>query len=134
MTDRLETIGRVPVLVCDAEGGRVAGDRDAVDLIGATYGSDASWVVLPVERLDPDFFVLRSGVAGQVLGKFADYRVGLIVLGDVSAWVAASVPLRDLVRESNRGRQAWFLPDMAEVERRLAPLGAAVGEKEHGRG
>lgn len=125
MADRLETIERVPVLVCDAEGERVANDRDAVDLIAATYGTDVSWVVLPVERLDPGFFELRTGVAGQVLGKFADYRMGLIVLGDVSAWVAASDAFRDLVRESNRGRQMWFLADVGEVGRRLAPLGAA---------
>lgn len=125
MADSLETVGGVAVLVCDAGGERVASDRDAVDLIGAAYGVEALWVLVPVERLDPGFFALRSGVAGQVLGKFADYRMGLMVVGDVSAWVAESGAFADLVRESNRGRQMWFVADMAEAERRLVPVGAA---------
>ncbi|HEY1178796.1 MAG TPA: DUF4180 domain-containing protein [Phytomonospora sp.] len=124
MADSPETIGGVPVLLCDAEGARVRTDQDAVDLMASAYGTEAAWVLLPVERLDPDFFVLRSGVAGRVLGKFADYRMGLIVVGDVSAQVAESDALRDLLRESNRGRQAWFVADMAEAEQRLAAVGA----------
>lgn len=128
MADAVTTIAGVPVLVCDAAGESVADDRDAVDLIAAAYSAEATWVLVPVARLDPDFFVLRSGVAGQVLGKFADYRMGLIVAGDIGEWVAASDPLRDLVRESNRGRQMWFVADLAEAERRLAPVGAAMSE------
>ncbi|GIG64762.1 DUF4180 domain-containing protein [Phytomonospora endophytica] len=126
MADSLESIGGVPVFVCGAEGEVVANDRDAVDLIAGAYSVEASWVLVPVERLEPDFFVLRSGVAGQVLGKFADYRMGLVVVGDVSGWVAESDALRDLLRESNRGRQAWFVADRAEAEGRLAAVGAAL--------
>lgn len=52
--------------------------------------------------------------------KFANYRVGLAVVGDVSAHVEASEALRDFVRESNRGQQVWFVADDAELETRLA--------------
>jgi len=138
MADRLETIGQVPVLVCDAEGERVANDRDAVDVIAAAYSAGAAWVLMPVERLDPGFFALRTGVAGQVLGKFADYRMGLIVVGDIAERVAERVAgsdaFRDLVRESNRGRQMWFVAEAAEAELRLAPLGAAMAESGGGEG
>ncbi|MEV0644392.1 DUF4180 domain-containing protein [Phytomonospora sp. NPDC050363] len=134
MPDRLEVIGGVRVLACAADGEHVASARDAADLLGAAYGVEADWIVLPVERLSPDFFVLRTRVAGEVLGKFADYRMGLVVVGDISAWVEGSSALRDLVRECNRGRQAWFVGDMGEAERRLAVVGAALAKvEENGR-
>ena len=41
-------------------------------------------------------------------------------MGDVSAAVAASDPLRDFVRESNRGATVWFVDDLAALEARLA--------------
>jgi hypothetical protein len=42
------------------------------------------------------------------------------VVGDISVHVEVSTALRDLVRESNRGRSAWFLPDLAAVTDRLS--------------
>lgn len=103
--------------------GPVLGDEAALlDLIGASWGLEVSWVVVPVERLGPEFFRLRSGVAGAVVQKFANYRLGLVVLGDVVGFVAASEALGDFVRESNRGRQLWFVPDDSALEAKLAAL------------
>ena len=107
-----------PVLICSAEGEPV---RDAGDVIGDAFGLGATWIALPAERLDPDFFRLRTGVAGEFLQKCANYRLRLAVLGDISEQVAASDALRDLVRESNRGGQCWFLPDLETLADRLAP-------------
>ncbi|MFD0562560.1 DUF4180 domain-containing protein [Kitasatospora saccharophila] len=98
----------------------VAGERQALDLLGDASYRGASWVVLPVERLDPEFFRLRSGVAGAVVQKFAQYRMGLAVVGDVAERVAASDALRDFVRESNRGLQLWFVADLPELAGRLS--------------
>ena len=61
-----------------------------------------------------------SGVAGEIAQKCVNYRIGLAVLGDVSEAVARSVPLRDWIRESNKGRHIWFLADAAELAERLA--------------
>ncbi|MFJ9694377.1 DUF4180 domain-containing protein [Kitasatospora sp. NPDC101183] len=113
MSDR-PTILRLP-----AEGPLVRTEQDALDVIGDAFGHEATWVVAPVERLHPDFFTLRTRVAGGIVQKFVNYRVGLVVLGDISEHVAASVPLRDFVRESNRGLQLWFLADEAELEARF---------------
>jgi hypothetical protein len=44
----------------------------------------------------------------------------LAVVGDVSRHVAASTALRDLVFESNRGNQVWFVADLDELDTRLA--------------
>ena len=109
----------VPVLVCAADGPAIAGPQDALDLIGATYGR-ADVVAVPAHRLDERFFTLRSGVAGEIMQKFVNYRVRLAVVGDISAHVAASTALRDLVRESNQGRHVWFVADLDELDTRLA--------------
>jgi hypothetical protein len=92
---------------------------NALDVIGDAFGTGAEVVVIPVERLDPAFFDLRTGIAGELLQKFVNYRLRLVILGDVGERVAASNAFRDLVRESNRGRQVWFVADRAELAKRL---------------
>ena len=73
---------------------------------------------MPVARLDPAFFDLRSGVAGDIVQKFVNYGLRLAVVGDISESLERSGALRDFVRESNRGRQVWFVADEAELARR----------------
>ncbi|MFJ8438581.1 DUF4180 domain-containing protein [Kitasatospora griseola] len=116
----VQELGGVQVLVCAAEGEPVAGEQDAVDLLGNAYYLGASWVAVPVERFGAEFFRLRSGVAGGVVQKFAQYRMGLAVVGDVAPHVERSDALRDFVRESNRGLQLWFVADLEELAGRFA--------------
>jgi hypothetical protein len=97
----------------------LAEDRHLSDLIGDLYGSGARIVAVPLTRLGPDFLRLSSGVAGQVLQKLVNYQFQIAVLGDVSAVVAASDPLRDFVCESNRGTTVWFVADLAALEMKL---------------
>ncbi|MEE1928143.1 DUF4180 domain-containing protein [Streptomyces sp. TRM 70351] len=115
----LRTIHDVPVLMCPPEGETIRDERDVLDLIGDASYQGAQWVVIPVERLDGSFFALHTRVAGEIVQKFANYRMGLVVLGDVTRHMAASPALRDFVRESNRGWQTWFLNDTEELHDRL---------------
>jgi hypothetical protein len=108
----------VPVLVCGDEGAPIASTQDALDLIGAAF-SGADVVAIPVGRFDERFFTLHTGLAGEIMQKFVNYRVRLAVVGDISAQVAASTALRDLVFESNRGNQVWFVADLDELDTRL---------------
>ncbi|MEY9211860.1 DUF4180 domain-containing protein [Thermobifida halotolerans] len=123
MADVLQRLDGVSVLVCAADGERVRGEREATDLIGNAFHLGAAWVAVPVERLADDFFRLRTRVAGEITQKFANYRLGLAVLGDISHRTAQSTALRDFVRESNRGGQLWFLSDVEELRARLATAG-----------
>jgi Domain of unknown function (DUF4180) len=93
--------------------------RDASDILGEACGAGANLVVLPVARLDPDFFQLRTGIAGEIMKKFVNYGLRLTILGDVSAFAAASRPLHDLIYEMNHGDSIWFLADAAELKQRL---------------
>ncbi|MFC3688413.1 DUF4180 domain-containing protein [Aquipuribacter hungaricus] len=103
----------------------VATSDDVSDLVGGAWAAGADVVVVPVEGVAPAFFDLRSGLAGDVLQKVTNYHVVLAVLGDVSALTAASTSLRDLVRETDRGVHAWFVPDDAALDERLQRLAAS---------
>jgi hypothetical protein len=106
--------------VCDAEGPPIASERDATDIVGETLGLEARLVVIPLSRLAPGFLDLKTRLAGEVLQKFVNYRRQVVILGDVAGAVAGSTALRDFVRESNRGKTVWFLPDLAALEAKLA--------------
>lgn len=93
---------------------------DALGLLYEDGAQDAQWIAVPVSRFDPAFFALETGVAGEFVQKFANYRLGLAVVGDVSDHVARSGALRDFVRESDRGGHVVFVADAEELDRRLA--------------
>ena len=118
MADLLEEHHGVTVLVCDPDGGPVATVQDALDLIGGAF-QHADVVALPAARLDDRFFALRTGLAGEIMQKFVNYRLRLVIVGDISQHVAASEALRDLVHESNRGQHVWFVTDLAALDARL---------------
>jgi hypothetical protein len=115
----LEKIHDIPVLLCAAEGKSIGGEAEALDLIGDAMYQGARWVVVPAERFDESFFRLRTRVAGDIVQKFVNYRLGLAIVGDISARTEAATALRDFVRECNRGRQTWFVADIGELRERL---------------
>ncbi|MDB5506451.1 MAG: alpha/beta hydrolase [Devosia sp.] len=113
------TINGIAVAVLETAWPRLISEQDAVDLIGETYGRDVELMVVPVERLAPDFFQLRTGLAGAFIQKFVNYRLRLAIVGDISGSLASSTALRDFVTESNRVRQVTFAPDLATLEATL---------------
>lgn len=121
MPDLIETRAGVRVLTCDPAGAHISTVQDALDLIGATY-PDAEVVAVPVSRLDERFFSLSSGVAGEIMQKFINYRLRLAVVGDISQHLSASSALRALVHESNQAGHVWFVPDLDALDDRLRRL------------
>lgn len=112
-------IAGVVVYACEAEGPALTTARDATDLIGEAMSEAAQVIVIPVSRLAEEFFQLRTGQAGEILQKFVNYRMQVVILGDIAAHVAASKALHDFVYESNRGRHIWFLASREELAARL---------------
>ncbi|MEU7616067.1 DUF4180 domain-containing protein [Micromonospora rifamycinica] len=117
--DTLVTLAGRTALACAPDGPRICGGDDATEVIGAALGHRVELVVLPVRRLAAEFFTLRTGVAGEVVQKFANYRLRLVVVGDVAGHVTRSTALRDFVVEADRGGQLWFVDTLAALEERL---------------
>lgn len=119
MSDTLTTLADVPVLLCSPEGEQLRSEQDAVDLIGEMMYYRVTVVVVPVERLSDDFFQLKTRLAGQMVQKFVNYHSRLVVLGNISAYLAQSTALKAFVLEANRGNDLWFLNSLQELEERL---------------
>jgi hypothetical protein len=93
---------------------------EAVDIVGQSFEDRATVIVIPVECLDDEFFQLRTRIAGELLQKFVQYQRRVAIVGDISRHLAESSALRAFVKESNRGKDIWFLATRAELDERLA--------------
>jgi hypothetical protein len=122
MDDLLVELEGHRCLVMSPEGPPIADANGARDLIEAALSEEAQVVAVPVERLDAAFFQLRSGLAGEVLQKCANYGLTLAVVGDVSAHTAASEAFRDLVVEADRGTSLLFVTDLGALQQRLGKI------------
>jgi predicted dehydrogenase len=107
------------ILDLPAEGPLLRTGQDANDLIGEAKSAGASLVVVPIARLDPAFFELRTGIAGEMVQKFVTYQVEVAIIGDTSPLESESKSLRDFIRESNRRGSIWFLADKHALSEKL---------------
>lgn len=93
--------------------------QEAVELIAsARYETGCQALILPKAALHEDFFRLPTGLAGEVLQKFVNYDMKLAIVGDFSHYT--SKPLRDFIRESNRGKTVFFVSTEAEALEKLS--------------
>lgn len=97
------------------EGAPIATEAQATDLIGEAVYSGAERIVFPVARLAPEFFKLATGLAGAVLQTCANYRLKVAIVGDISAYMARSAPLRDFVYECNTRGDVRFVGSDADL-------------------
>ena len=88
--------------------------QSATDLMmTVAYETGIKNIVMAKELFAEKFFVLSSGLAGEVLQKFVNYRFRLAVYGDYSKYT--SKPLKDFIYESNNGRDVFFTPGLKEA-------------------
>ena len=87
--------------------------EDGLDLLGNLYYQGFDKIILHQKNITPDFFDLKNGMAGEILQKFSNYRVRLIIVGDFSQ--VSSKSLQDFIFESNKGRQVNFLASVEEA-------------------
>ena len=118
--EQVREIAGERVLVLDDAFPIVRDASAARDLVEAALNAEATLIAVPASRLDAEFFRLRSGIAGEILQKAANYRLKVAVVGDISAHVAASDALRDFVVECNRGREIFFVDGITALEQRLS--------------
>ena len=126
MPHRIDELQGQRLLIVGDENPPLARIQHILDLIGEALPQRVSVIVVPVTRLDPAFFLLRSGLAGEFAQKIVNYRLKLAIIGDISPFTAASGPLADFVRESNQGRNIFFLPDLSALADKLTALSAEL--------
>jgi hypothetical protein len=121
MSSKSYDLHGVRVFECAPGGPVLRNDQDAIAVIGEAMAHRARLIVIPAARLAPDFFRLQTRLAGEMLQKFVNYRLRLAIIGDLSGLASNSTALRAFIDESNRGDAIWFLANLGDVEKRLAP-------------
>ena len=86
--------------------------------LSARYETGADRIAIDKKVIAEDFFILSTGMAGEILQKFINYHIKAAIWGDYSRYT--SKPLRDFIFESNCGRDFFFVETREEAVRRLA--------------
>lgn len=82
--------------------------QSALDLVmTAKYETGTKNIAVDKNCVADEFFVLSTGLAGEILQKFVNYGVRCAIYGDYSHYT--SKPLRDFIYESNSGRDIFFV-------------------------
>lgn len=91
--------------------------QDALDLMANADYLGARKIMIREEQMDPAFFDLKTGMAGEILQKFTTYRVELAIIGDFSKYPGKSI--RDFIFESNRYGKINFVSSREEAIKKL---------------
>lgn len=112
---RLHARDGISLAEVTGEGVIVATAGDFLTVMFETRRLKADRAAIHAENLHPDFFNLRSGLAGELLQKLVNYHLNLAIVGDISAYLGKSEALKALVRESNRGKDVHFVATVEDA-------------------
>ena len=91
--------------------------EDGLDLMGNLYYQGFDSIIIHEENLTPSFFDLKTGIAGEILQKFSNYRMRLAIIGNFEKYPAKSI--QDFIFESNKVGRINFLGSVEEGLERL---------------
>jgi hypothetical protein len=81
--------------------------EEGLQLLADLYYQDVDRIILQEQNICTEFFDLKTGIAGEILQKFSNYRVRLAIVGDFSKYQSKS--MKDFIYESNKGKQVNFV-------------------------
>jgi hypothetical protein len=87
-------------------------------MMSVNYETGSHSIVINKEAITPDFFVLSTRIAGDILQKFITYQFRLAIVGDFSVYT--SKPLKDFIYESNNGRDIFFVSSKEDAIEKLS--------------
>lgn len=109
----------IPIAVVTSETVLIEDASSALDLLATVrYETDCDRMAIEKSAVAEAFFKLSTGLAGEVLQKFINYRMKLAIVGDFSGYT--SKPLKDFIYESNNGRDIFFVATQEEALAKLA--------------
>ena len=75
MEIKIHEINDVKIAEVISEVNIINNTEDGLDLMGDLYYQGFDRIVIHEKNIIPDFFNLKSGIAGEILQKFSTYRV-----------------------------------------------------------
>jgi hypothetical protein len=104
-----EKIARNSILCAVVVGDKpvITDTQSALDLLmSAKYNAGTKNIAIDKKLIAEDFFILRTGLAGEILQKYINYGGRIAIYGDFSRYT--SKPLKDFIYESNHGKDIFF--------------------------
>lgn len=118
MNITIHKAGDVQIAEVMAPGILVNTPEEALQLIvDLYYQEDISKIIIHERNMIPAFFDLKTGVAGEILQKFSNYKAQLVIIGEFSKFPGKS--LKDFIYESNKGKLINFLDSLELAIERL---------------
>ena len=109
------------IAVISGETQVITDPQSALDLImTVSYAYGTKRIAIAKEAIVEGFFVLSTGLAGEVLQKMINYGVKCAIYGDYSHYT--SKPLKDFIYESNHGHDIFFSASRDEAVTRLCSI------------
>lgn len=98
----------------ESEGKVITDAQSAIDLLmSAKYELGTKNLLISKRLVTEDFFILSTGLAGEILQKLINYGGRIAIYGDYSRYT--SKPLKDFIFESNKGRDVFFASTREEA-------------------
>ncbi len=94
--------------------------QDALDMMADCSYQGSHKIIMRKENIIPDFFDLKTGIAGEILQKFSTYQVKLAIVGNFSEYSSKS--LKDFIYESNKTGRIIFVNSVDEAKERFAGI------------
>ena len=105
--EKIERNGK-QIAVVRSEDKVITDTQSAIDLLmTAKYDAGTKLLAVSKELICDEFFILSSGVAGEILQKYINYEGKMAIYGDFSVYT--SKPLHDFIYESNKGHDVFFV-------------------------
>ena len=118
MLFKVQSAYNIKYVECDPTAFIIRNERDILDLITICGENETHNVMLYEGNFSPDFFDLKTQLAGTIFQKFANYRMrgaGIISFSRVK-----SDRFKELMVECNRGNLFRFFEDKEAAEKWLA--------------
>lgn len=118
---QIEKIGknRIEVAHIVADDIVISDLQSAIDLMMTVkYETGMKNIAISKDLIIDNFFILSSGIAGEILQKFINYQFRIAIYGDYSKYT--SKPLKDFIYESNHGHDVFFVESLEKAVTYLA--------------
>ena len=109
--------GHTKIAEIHSDGLIIGNIEDALNVLGDAYYQGYDGIILYERNITPDFFDLKTRMSGEILQKFSNYRMRLVIIGDFSKYKSQS--LTNFISESNKGKQVNFVASLSEALGRL---------------
>ncbi|MCW1961770.1 DUF4180 domain-containing protein [Chryseobacterium viscerum] len=118
MTIQSHEINTIKIAEVIADDIIIQSAQDGLDLMGNVYYQGFDKVILYEKNITPEFFDLKTKIAGEILQKFSNYRIALAIVGDFDKYESKS--LKDFIFESNKTKHVNFLKSLENALNNLS--------------